>query len=324
MTRRPSLEEFVVVVIDDKEESRRRVCDAIQGNRKLDDRDVRVIVNNVLVKVKQLEYADPLLGKRWTFEAEVADQLARAAEARPDMIIVDFVYIDRAVQSEIVSHINENGTATENKRELYLNPRDLRVWVENCNSISAAIRKNILRNIFDSSVPTFLHTYTPESLEDATGKPEVRKGIADFAFPNAKNLVELVDTREIFYSGNAFDPGSGKSFYRPDHYGHMLGLHFSHLVDKQIYRKHIYEKKYLRVKNSAMTISTIVCIGTCFAAATSLIGGVLFEYLKKGDVVEAVIIFVGSVISSAVLGGMIGLLFERLMRNLLPPAKEDR
>jgi hypothetical protein len=323
MSRHIPLEEFVVVVIDDKDESCRRVCDAIRGDRTLDGRPVRVIAHSVLIKVTELARADDLNGKFWTFEAAVSQQLARAAETRPDMIIVDFVYIDPAIQKNIMSHIDKSGTAPDNTRDLYLNPRDLRVWIETCNTIDATIRKAIIKNIFDAGVPTYLHTYTPEALEDATGLPSVRKGIADFAFPKARNMVELVDTRQIFYAGNTFDRDKATTRHTSEHYGHLLGLHFSHLVDKQIYRNRLHRQKYLRVRNSSAAIATIVGVGTAFAAATSFVGGIVFNYLDRGYFGEAIAIFMISLLASAIFGGALGLFFERLMKNLLPPSARD-
>jgi hypothetical protein len=314
------IDTFTVVVIDDKKTSIEGVQKAfLRENRNVAGRTVVIDVRSVFIEVEKLANPHPNIGKCWTFCESVFGQLVDAAATRPDMIIVDFVYIDSQVQSEIMSHRDRTGNAPEDTRERFLNPKDLRSWIESRLGADSAARDKVIRNIFDASVPIYLHTYTPEFLERAMDEPDVRRGIAHYAFPKARNLIELVDTRQIFYAKNRFDLDLKTTKHDSEFYAHLLGLHFSHLADKQFCLKLLYNQRYLRLNRTAFTTFAVVGVGTIFATATSMVGDIIATFLGNSEISEGILLFVGTLVTFTILGTLIILGLDKKLKDLLPP-----
>lgn len=227
--------DFHVVVIDDKAVNCRRISDRISGLKVISgpDQSAVVSVSTVLVRVERGGSANGEVKDMWTFDKDTLDQLRFASRQKADMLIVDYIYIDPEIAKILREQALTTSVSEEDITHKALNPRLLREWVTQNPGLTDAQRQDCLRNIFDCAGPVYLHTYTPQGLDAATGAMEYRKRMASVAFPNG--TIELVDTRAELFNCAEFDwPGPSK--YDVNYYPFQLAALFGQIVQKEVVR----------------------------------------------------------------------------------------
>jgi len=307
---------YSVVIIDDKEVCCRRIKQKIQGFRKIGDEHVRILAKTVHVGVQPGDESD---SKAWTFTRATLKDLADAAEIPPDLMIVDYIYIDDEEAANLKRQALETHVSRAEREARSLSPRDLRNWVENHPTTNDQQRRKIIERIFDFKGPLYLHSYTPRGLEDAVGTVEERGNDTAMAFRNVPEpSLHVLDTRSLLFADDEFDKCSEKTHYERDYYAYLLGVVFDHIVQKEAYKRSLHRSKYLRFKRSAPVMAEIAGIGAGVGLASSAAGSLVYELFRAGYVAGAIAVLVLSVIVAVPLGWIVARLFEGLMARLLP------
>jgi hypothetical protein len=305
---------YTVVIIDDKEVCCRRIAQKIQGSRTIGDVEFTIIAEPVHVGVQSKGEADP---GGWTFTTETLAALSRAAGSGPDLLIVDYIYIDDEVAADL---IRRGPDVTRAERELRsLTPRNLRDWVENHAEMDARQRQMIVERIFDFKGPLYLHSRTPRGLEHAIGTVKERGNDAEIAFPNVpKGFLEVKDTRDLLFADDEFDRSDDVTFYDREYYAYQLGVLFDEIVQKEIYKRNLHRGKFLRLRRSAPVLAVIGGIGAGVGFASSVAGAFAYELVREGHLFWALAVFGLIMIVAVPLGWAVAKVFEELMARLLP------
>jgi hypothetical protein len=315
MGSRHETQTFTVIIIDDKEVCCRRIKQKIQGIRKIGDGQIRVEAKTVHVGVQQGGESDP---KAWTFTTATMKALNDAAESPPDLLIVDYIYIDDGEAADLKHQALHRLVSRTERESRSLGPRDLRDWVEDRAPADGHQRRKIIERIFDSKGPLYLHSYTPRDLKDAVGTVQERGNDAVMAFRNAESSLHVLDTRDLLFADDEFDKSEGQTHYDRNYYAYLLGVLFDEIVQKEAYRRSLHRSKYLRFKRSAPMLAEIGAIGAGVGLAASAAGSFVFELFREGYVLGAFATLALCVVVAIPLGWIVARLFETLMARLLP------
>lgn len=306
---------FTVVIIDDKEVCCRRIKQKIQGIRPIGDGQIRVQAKVVHVGVQPGGDGDL---KAWTFTAATLDALNDAAEAPPDLLIVDYIYIDDDEAAGLKLEARDRRVSRTEREARSLGPRDLRDWVADHAPADGHKRRKIISRIFDFNGPLYLHSYTPRTLKEAVGTVQERGNDAVMAFRNVESSLHVLDTRDLLFADDEFDKSEDQTHYDREYYAYLLGVLFDEIVQKEAYKRSLHRSRYLRFKRSAPLMAEIGAIGAGVGLAASAAGSFVFELLREGYVLGAIVTLVLSVIVAIPLGWIVARLFETLMGRLLP------
>lgn len=308
---------YTVVVIDDKEIVCRRIAQKIPGSRRLDlgDVDISIVVKSVHVLVRRNGVAEQPYLDSWTFKKEMIDQLRSAADASPDLLIVDYIYVD----DELASYLKKKAIKTQvQKAEIdarALNPHDLRQWVENSPEIDRGDKNIILRKLFDFSGSLYLHTYTPQGLGVVTGTLGERERCTSLAFPHAN--ITAVDTRSELFNNEEFDWPSERSRYDRDYYAYQLATYFDQVVQKEAFRHAFIKSRFVRFQRSLYAVSLICAGGAAVGFAGGWTGSLILEFVRGGHFFTAIVVCLLCLGAMLVAGFVLTMWFETLMRKLV-------
>lgn len=308
---------FNVVVIDDKEVSCNRIAEKLPGARRVTvgDTDVKIEVKVVHVRVRREDRANQPELDSWTFKSEIVGQLREAAAAKPDLLLVDYFYVDDRVSAHLKKVAVETEGAKIDTTGRALTPYDLRQWVETSDEIDGAHKAAILKGLFGFSGPLYLHTYTPQELKNMVGPVDVRMRRASLAFPHAE--ITAVDTRSEFFSNDVFDNPKGGSRYNRDFYAYQLATYFDQVAQKEIFRKAFSENRFIRVRRSSYAVSLICAVGAAVGFASGWAGTLALEFARCGRYLEAVAVCLLCLLAMLVAGFTLTFWFEALMRRLV-------
>jgi|WetSurMetagenome_2_1015567.scaffolds.fasta_scaffold30844_3 hypothetical protein len=298
--------EFHVVAIDDKPE----VCQSIK--RKLEEvwaeRDcprVTVIVHAVSVKLKREGIDVDPLGDEWTFDDDMLPALSESCLVRPDVVFVDYTYMDQKVGDALkaAAASGQGGLTKGMMQGRERMPADLRDWVENHKLLPRGDRKRILKNLFDTPCPVYMHSYTPEGTECVVGPVEDRLKRTSLAFPNAE--LHLIDTRSLLFNNGEFDWPKPKTqrYYTKEYYPYQVAVVFSLMVHKEILRRELIARQHLRILwtglASAGLATVLAAVGRVFSGFGNRMADSLFNSQNwvtsalAGGIVFVVLMFLG-------------------------------
>ena len=321
---------YTVLVIDDKEVSCRRIGQKLPGARRVDlgDTEVSIAVRTVHVRVRRERRAEQpesdesiavwkeqYESDSWTFKKEMVDELRAAAEARPDMLIVDYIYVD----DQLATYFKKKAVGTQvEKSEIearVLNPHDLRLWVESSTEIERGHRDIILKNLFGFSGPLYLHTYTPQGLGVVSGTLAERERCTSLAFPHAD--ITAVDTRSELFNNEEFDWPSDKPRYERDYYAYQLATYFDQVVQKEVFREAFIKNRFIRFRRSSYAVSLICAVGAAVGFASGWAGSLVLEFVRGQRFLEAMAVCVLCLGAMLAAGFGLTIWFETLMRKLV-------
>ena len=316
MGSRQEVRTFTVVIIDDKEICCRRIAQRIQGLRRIGDLDIAVVAKPVHVGVQSKGGTD---SSGWTFTPATLTGLSDAADSRPDLLVVDYIYIDDGVAAEMKGRALQTEVSRADRESSSLAPRDLRNWVENHADADGRQRRRIMKRIFESKGPLYLHSYTPKGLELAVGTVQERGNDAGVVFPNVpSDSLNVIDTRDLLFADDEFDNPPDRTHYEREYYAYLLGVLFNEIVQKEIYKRHLHRSKFLRLKRSAPVLAVIGGIGAGVGFASSFAGVFAYELYRDEHGLAALAMLLLMVIVAIPLGWLVARVFEELMARLLP------
>ncbi len=312
---------FTVVVIDDKDKCCEQLKNKLRGSRHIivGDTAVSIAVETVHVRVRREEKAERPETDSWTFQNEMVSQLLVAAQAKPHLLIVDYIYID----DQVAKFFKEKAKKTQvDKEEVHtraLTPYDLRKWVEDCVEIDSGDKTKIIKGLFGFNGPLYLHTYTPYGLDAAAGTITERERNTSLAFPSAQ--ITVIDTRSEFFNNDQFDPPhpdeKSRSFYDKDYYPYQLAIFFDQVLQKEIYKQAFASNRHVRLIRTSYAVSIICAVGAAVGFASSWAGGLILEFLRSNRFVEAVFLCVLCLGSMLIAGFSLTMWFETLMKRLI-------
>lgn len=268
----------------------------------------------VFIKLRPEGKAADLVNDCWTFADEIVESLLAAADRIPDLIILDYIYVADEVAKVLKARAKDNTLTEEAMSGWTRTPVDLREWVRNSN-IDDADKARILKNLFGAKCPLYLHSYTPENTSPLVGPISERVKKTTIAFPNA--AITSIDTREILFNNEEFDWPNPKSRYDSDYYPYQLAVAFDQIVQKEILRFELNRNRYIRLKRSAFSVGLISAIGAGLGFAGGWIGSLASTLLQNNQILEATLICGSFLIIFLIIGLMLPLFFEKLMKALL-------
>lgn len=234
--------DFHIVVIDDKDQSCKRINERLSGIKiSIDsDTDILVSVSTVHVTVERNnQHTRPELDF-WTFSTDTLEQILQASSKPADLLIVDYIYIDNEVAIYFKSKAKSSKVEENDIENRALNPKILRDWILQPKKLTTIQQKQILTNLFNTNSTVYLHSYTPQGLYAATGTMEHRYRMGSLAFPKAK--INLIDTRSELFNDEEFDWPREDSKYDSNYYPYQLAVLFAQIVQKEILKTHFSRK----------------------------------------------------------------------------------
>jgi hypothetical protein len=334
-------DKFVVVVIDDKPD----VCERIEKRVRRGptpgqvDLNVPIEVSCVTVDTRRAEAAEKL-GSAWTFAPSVFQQLLKAATSRPDLLIVDYVYVDRLLSQELKKLAREGSLDPASLKGRILTPEDLRKWVEGNVAAPADQRHKIIKNIFHARCPLYLHTHTPQGFSAVVGSVDERLGVARRVFPQSR--ISVIDTRRELFNEEEFDwppdPDDGRRseaaeddqkrkriMHDKKYYPFQLAVYFDQVTRKEVLRKALHRSRFLRVRRTTGAVAAITAIGAGVGFAAGWAGDLLYVWVGGQNYFEAGAMGLVLLAGLVAIGAACPFLFELLMRKLLPEdGEQDR
>lgn len=310
-------EDFLVVVIDDK----KIICDRIGAklagaNRVVfGDKAISISVKTVHVRVKRENKSDKPETDTWTFSEEMLSELAEAASRKPDLLILDYIYIDDSLASYFKARAKETEVQNAEIQSRALTPLDLMEWVRFTPELDNSARQSIISNLFDFTGPLYLHTYTPQGLYAVTGTITDRARKTSIAFPKAS--INSIDTHAELFNNDEFDWPNQSSKYDKNYYPYQLAVFFDQVAHREIVRKELDRNRYLRVRRTTKAVSVISAIGAAVGFAAGWIGTVVLELIRGSRWVEGIVVGLSFMLVLVLAGFFMPLAFERMMRELL-------
>ena len=315
--REGSMRQFRVVVIDDDAEVLRRVSGRLSTIKREFEGDTwRVDLSTVHVTVCPDESG------RYIFADATVPALGAAFSVRPDLVLMDYGYIDPGVLEYWLER-DKNGheiTAGDLAGQ-FLTTVELALEVRaaiDASQLDSAVLAHLQRHFLNFTGPLVLYTMTSRAFLRALGEVEARRVRVDSAFPHAK--VTAIDTRYELYNGDEFIGQKHDSGY----YAHLVGG----LVNREIQvamLETMLEKarglKYLRYRRSVFAAGAIVAVGGGIAAVGEFLGSRVGEFMRHGDYPNAAIAVGLALVLVLVMGTLLPLAFGRFMSGLVD--KED-
>jgi len=309
---------FKVIVIDDKPEVCRSIAGKIDGPRGMTDPEIRanVSVDQIVIDLQRKnETANPM-EDTWTFHENVAEKLDRACKQPPDLIILDFFYVNSEVAGHLKAEAKSDSLLHDALQGRVLSPVDLYDWIQDLPSDDP--RKSlVLKNLFGAGCPVYLHSYTPEGMTVLAGPVDERRRLMARVIPNSQ-LIRTVDTRRVLFNDDVFDWPNKNSRYDSEYYPYQLAVYFDQVVEKEILRSKLDRLRYLRVGKTAKSVASIAAIGGGIGFAGAWIGDYVRSAFESENYVLGSIVGVFLLVTLMILGMLCPFLFERLMHRLLP------
>lgn len=310
-------EKFYVIIIDDKLESCNRIERKITGGQTLGQLDpiIPVFAKSIHIKLEEIGSAEKPEESNWTFSRETIPLLIDAAAQKPDMIIIDYIYVDVNVSATLQERAKQGLINEEMMSQRALSPVDLRRWVEETSELSGNDKNLILKNIFCCDCTVYLHTYTPPGIASVVGSVADRIKKIHQVFPNAS--VCSIDTKSEFFNGDEFDWPNKNSRRDAQYYPYQLGVYFDQVVHKEILRKHLKSDRFLRVKRTSLSVAVISAIGSSIGFASGWVGALFSELLNKQQYIVASVMGIGLTSIIILVGAACPFLFESWMSKLM-------
>ncbi len=312
---------FYVIVLDDKEDVCLRIEDKIAGGPTPGQIDplVPVHVKSIHITLTEIGHSEDPLKSRWTFAPPVLSALMEASVRKPDLIIVDYVYVN----GEVAKVLKEKGECDQFNKDMMaertLTPVDLRKWVEQAANAPSDETRTILTNLFNASCPVYLHTYTPKGLDDIVGTVAERIKKASQVFPHAQ--INAIDTRSELFKNDVFDWPSFPSMKNEKYYPYQLAVLFDQVVKKEVIRKELQSSRYLRIKRTTFSVSVISALGAGIGFTGAWLGNILAESIRDGDYLIGGMLAVFLLSALVVLGAVCPFLFEKWMQKIMPESE---
>ena len=193
---------FRVVVIDDNEDVCNRVSKRLVGPTSEGQPEVSVSIVHVRLEEKDSE--------TWTFSKETFESLLNAASSPPDLVLVDYGFVDPNVSAQLREAGKHGELAPTDLDGKMLTVPELAEWTYEQGSEEQ--RTRLQKNLFRSAQPVYLYTYTPRGVQQAVGTPDERTRRVKGAFPGSR--VETIDTKAELYNGDEFDWPSESKYDR--------------------------------------------------------------------------------------------------------------
>lgn len=315
--------DFYVIIIDDKNEVCQRIEKKITGGPSPGQSDPikTVKAKTVHITLEEIENSNGSELLKWTFMQEVLDKLIEAVSEKPDLIIIDYIYVDRKISLILREKAKQQEVTEDLMADRVLSPVNLRNWIENKIEISSATKRSILNNIFNINCPIYLHTYTPQGIVPFVGNVTDRIRKVRQVFPNA--IISSIDTRSEFYNSDEFDWPNPNSQKDDKYYPYQLAVFFDQIVQKEIIRKELKQNKYLRIKRTTLSVGVISAIGAAIGFAGSWIGNLVAATIKSQGYFHAFIISISLLFVLIIVGAACPFLFENWMQKIIPKNEID-
>jgi hypothetical protein len=313
------IKNFRVLVLDDSSYAIECIKRRIQGARALGQLDpvLPVDVETILIELEP-GMLDP---EMWVFSAGTSRLLAAACERAPDLILVDYGFVDPSLGSQLRLQAASREITAEELKGKVLTAYDLARWCREQSPLDSHTRSRIRKNLFESGRPVYLYSYRARELWRAVGSMDERARRIRDAFPRSR--VSIIDARRELYNEDDFD-SLGASKYDPKFYAYQISVILDYIVQKEILRALLKRSRYLRVKRTASATAVLAAIGAALGVGGHWAGELSLSLFSHGNFLFAFVFAAGILAVLFFSGFGAALLFERAMERLLQDVdKED-
>jgi len=310
--------EFYVVVIDDKINVCRRIEEKLTGGPSPGHigPGMLVKVRTIHVALEEVGRSDNILNSRWVFKRDVLSQLIEAGRKKPNLILIDYIYVDSEVSKVLKEKAIQGLVSEEMISNKVLTPVDLRIWAQGNSTLTTEEKNLILKNLFFADCPVYLHTYTPQGTSSVVGNVTDRIKKVAQVFPNA--VINSIDARSEFFNNEEFDWPNPISRYDNQYYPYQLATYFDQVVQKEIIRSELMRNRYLRIKRTTFAVGIISAIGAAVGFAGGWVGSLLSNLVEKKQYLPAFIMGLTLLILLIIAGAFCPIIFEKWMQRLVP------
>jgi CheY-like chemotaxis protein len=306
------MQHFKVLVLDDSPHVIEWVERRIRGAQALGQLDPALPVEVMAIQVKLEPSSED--NARWEFSSDTARSLAAACEKPPDLVLVDYGFVDPAIVAQLQQEARTREITGEELKGKVLTAYDLARWCQEDAPLDARTRLRIRKNLFEAGRPVYLYSYPSRELRRAAGNMDERaKKIRD-AFPRSR--VSVIDARRELYNEDDFDsPGTSK--YDSRFYAYQIAVVLDYVVQKEILRLLLGRSRFLRVRRTAGAVASLAAIGSALGVGGHWVGGLTYELFSHGQLLQAFGLAFGVLLSLFLFGFAASLFFERAMEHLL-------
>ncbi|HHT9112718.1 MAG TPA: TIR domain-containing protein [Candidatus Wunengus sp. YC65] len=237
-----SKQTFRVVVLDDRQDSLRRIEKRISGGQTLGQLDpaLPVSVHSVLVRLKKVPNSQNQ-EDRWTFDDAIVNDLLNAVSESPGLIFIDYGFADQQSVKPKLEEIAKERAITEADLEgRVLTAFALAKWVKSEVNVPDTVRRLLIKTFFETLSPVYLYSYTSQLIVHAVGRIDDRVRKIRQVFPYAQ--VSAIDTRRELYNDEEFDWPNPKSKFDPEFYNYQVAVLLDYVVHKEILRSQLKER----------------------------------------------------------------------------------
>ena len=132
---------FRVLLLDDDKQVCDRVTKRIEGPKRLGQLDpaLPVEVSAVALRVQELEPG------HWSFDPAIINELSKACEGPPDLILIDFGYADSSVINAFKKDAETREISAQELQGKVLTPIDLSEWIRFSPLIPEPTRRLLIK-----------------------------------------------------------------------------------------------------------------------------------------------------------------------------------
>jgi hypothetical protein len=151
------MKHFKVFVLDDSPHVIEWVERRIRGAQALGQLDPALPVDVTAIQVK----LEPSLinSAQWVFSHSTSHALASACERAPDLVLVDYGFVDPTLAAQLQQEATTREIMGEDLKGKVLTAYDLARWCGQDAPLDARTRSRIKKNLFESGRPVYLYSY---------------------------------------------------------------------------------------------------------------------------------------------------------------------